>query len=76
MIDNDHTNYLNFDVHLDQLLRERIDLDKTRIHGTVKATKFGDKTNIALVDRSIWIWTDNTAWNRAECSNAGSEGID
>jgi hypothetical protein len=45
-----HTNYLDLDVDLDQLLRQRIDADKTGVNCAVEATKFGDETNVSLMD--------------------------
>lgn len=45
-----HTNYLDLDVDLDQLLRQRIDADKTGVNCAVEATKLGDETNVSLMD--------------------------
>lgn len=42
----------NLDLHVDlnQALRQRVDLDKTRIGGSRESSKLRDKTNVALCD--------------------------
>jgi hypothetical protein len=39
---------LNLDVDLDEALRERVDVDKTRVNGASEATELGDEPNITL----------------------------
>lgn len=70
------TNNLNLDVDLNQLLRERVDLDETRVDSASKTTEFGDETNITLRDRSVGVGADDTARNSSKVTNDGTKGVD
>ena len=70
------TNNLNLDVYLDQLFRERIDLDKTGVDRAVETTKLCDETDVSLTDWLIWVWTDDTAGNGTAGTDDRSEVID
>ncbi len=56
---------LDLDVHLDQPLGKRIDLDEARVDGAVETTELGDQSNIALVDGLIGIRADDAAGHSA-----------
>lgn len=59
------TNDLDLNINLNQLLRQWVDFDKTRVNSSVKTTEFRDKPDISLIDWSIWVWAAETAWNSA-----------
>jgi hypothetical protein len=70
------TNNLDLDINLSKRLRKRVDLDKTRVDGTRKATELGDKTNVTLVDRLVGVRAAEAAGNGAESSNGRTESVD
>lgn len=71
-----HTDNLNLDVHLDELLRKRVDLDQTWIDGAVEATEFGDETDVPLVDGLVRVRADDTAWDGTTETKTAPEVID
>lgn len=50
---------------MDELLAQWVDLDETRINGTIESAKFGHETDITLLDGLVWIRTDEAARNGA-----------
>ena len=67
---------LDLDIDLDQSLRERIDLDETRVNGANKATEFGDQADVSLRNRLVGIWANHAARDGSKETNAGTERID
>jgi hypothetical protein len=67
---------LNFDIDLNKLLGERVDVDKSRIDSAGKATKLGDEANISLVHGLVRIRAADTAGNGTECTDDSSESVD
>jgi hypothetical protein len=65
-----HTNDLNLDVNLDKAFAQRVDLDQSRVDGSIEATKLGDQADITLRHRLVWIWADDTARYRSAGTNA------
>ena len=65
-----HTNNLNLDIHLDKLLRQRVDLDKTRIDSAIEATELGNETDVSLADWLVWVGAYDTAWDGSTETNA------
>jgi hypothetical protein len=70
------TNNLDLDIDLSERLRQRVDLDETRVDGARKATELGDETNIALVDGLVGVRAAKTAGNGAESTNGRTQGVD
>ena len=66
----ERTNNLDLDIDLDELLGQRVDLDKTWVDCAVKATKFGHETNVSLADWLVWVGADDTARDSSQASNA------
>ena len=69
------TDYLDLNIHLDQSLTERVDLDQSRVDSAVEATELCDETDITLRHRLVRVRTDNAAGNGAKSANAVSEGV-
>lgn len=67
---------LDLDINLDQLLAERIDLDKSRINSAIETSELGNESNVALIHWLIGIWTNDTAWNGSHATNAATERVD
>lgn len=67
-----HLDDLNFDIDLNELLAERIDLDETWIDSSIKASKLGDKTDIALIHWLIGIRADNATRNGSQTTDTRS----
>jgi len=67
---------LDLDVHLDEPLGKRVDLDKTRIDRTVKATELGDQTDVSLVDWLVRVRAYDTAWDGTAETDAATEVVD
>lgn len=40
---------------LDEVLRQRVDLDETGVHSSCETTKLGHETDVALGDRLVWV---------------------
>lgn len=57
------TNNLYLDIDLDQFFGQRIDFDKTRVHGPIETAKLGHETNVPLADGLVWIRADTAAWD-------------
>lgn len=70
------TNNLDLDVDLNQVLRERVDLDETGVDGARETAKLGDKSYITLADGLIRVGTAETARNGTESSNARPKAVD
>jgi hypothetical protein len=70
------TNNLDLDIDLSKRLRQRVDLDKTRVDGARKATELGDKTNITLVDGFVGVRAAKTAGNGTESTNGRTKSVD
>ena len=47
----------------EQMLAQRVNLNKTWVHGLVEATKLGDQTDVALVDLLERVGTADAAGN-------------
>jgi len=71
-----HTNNLNLDIDLDELLRQRIDLDETRIDSSIKSSKFRDQAHVALADRAVRVGAANATGNSTEASDDRTKRID
>lgn len=71
-----HTHYLNLDVHLNELLREWVDLDEAGIHRTRETAKSSHQADITLSNGFVRVRTDDAAWNGAEATHDSSEGTD
>ena len=56
-----HTDNLDLDIDLNELLAQRVDLDQTRINSAVELSKFGDKAYVALIDLLIRVRADYAA---------------
>ena len=54
-------NNLDLDIHLNQFLRQRVDLDKTRVDCSIESAKLGDKTDVALADWLVGIRANDAA---------------
>ena len=70
------TNDLNFDIDLDELLRQGIYLNQAGIHCAVEPTELGNQTNVSLADGLVRIWANDAAWNGSEETNTISERVD
>jgi len=67
---------LDLDVHGDEALAERVDLDKAWVDSLVEAAEFGDQADAALLDFFVGIRAADAAWDRAESADYGAEGVD
>lgn len=70
------TNNLDLDIDLSERLRQRVDLDKTRIDGASETTELGDKTNITLLDRLVRVGAADAARNGSESTDSRAERVD
>lgn len=50
-----HFNDLNFDVDLDEILRQWVDLDQSRIDCACESAKLGHQADISLGDWLVWL---------------------
>jgi hypothetical protein len=71
-----HLDNLNLDIYLDQILRERVDIDETWVDGTGEATELGDQANISLIYWLVWIRAYDATWDRAESADAAAQSVD
>lgn len=71
-----HLDNLNLDIDLDERLRERVDLDETRVHSSCETSEFGDETDISLGDGLVWVGADDAARNRSQVTDDGAERVD
>lgn len=71
-----HLDDLDLDVHLDEFLREWVDLDKTRVDSPVEAAEFGDEADVALVDGLVGVGTNDAAGDRTAEAHPATQGID
>lgn len=71
-----HTNNLNLDIDLNELLRKRIDLDKTRVDSAVESSKLRDQADIALTDRAVRVGTADAAGHGTKASDDRAKSID
>lgn len=62
--------------NLDQRLRQRVNLDKTRIHSSSEAAEASDQTNVTLSHWLVWVRAEHAAGDGAQSTDAGSESID
>lgn len=67
---------LDLDVHLEEVLAERVDLDQTRVDGLVELAKLGDETDVALLDALERVGADDAAGNSAHGTDDGTESVD
>jgi len=67
---------LDLDIDLDQLLGERVDLDKTGVDSTVETTELCDETDIPLGDGLVGVGADDATGDGAAESDACTERID
>lgn len=58
-----HLDNLDFDIDLDEALREWVDLDETWVDGAVEATEFGDEADVSLGDGLVWVGAADAAWD-------------
>lgn len=61
---------------MNELLGQRVNFDEARINSTVESAEFGDKSDIPLLDGSIWVRTDDAARNSSQEADKWSESID
>ena len=66
---------LDLDINLDEALRERVDLNQSRIHGAVEAPEFGDKADVSLRDGLVWIRAEDAARDCTTKSKQGAEVV-
>ena len=71
-----HTNNLNLDINLNELLGQWIDLDETRVDGAIKSPEFRDQAHITLAHWPVWIGAADATGNGTKSTNDGAEGID
>ena len=71
-----HFHDLDLDINLDETLRERVDVNETRVTSASETPEFGDQTNVSLRDWLVGIGTDDAAGNGTEETDTGSEGVD
>lgn len=67
---------LNLDIDLDEVLAERVDLDKTGVDGPVELSKLGDETNVTLLDSLKRVGTADAAGDSSHGTHAGTKSID
>lgn len=70
-----HTNDLDLYIDLNELLGQGVNLDKTRVDGTVESTELGDQTDVSLTDWLVRVRADDAAWNSSTEPNAGSKRV-
>lgn len=70
-----HLDDLNLDVYLVEALRERVDLDQTRVDGLVELAELGDKTHVALGYLLVGIGAAKAARNSTECSDTSAQSV-
>ncbi len=71
-----HTDNLDFDIDLDELLGERVNLDETRIDSTVESAKLCDQADVALADGAVRIGAADAAGNGTEASDDRTQCVD
>lgn len=67
---------LDLDIDLNEVFGEWVDLDKTRVDGSSKATELGDQTNVTLRDGLVGIRAAETTRDCSHGSNDVTEGVD
>jgi hypothetical protein len=70
-----HTDNLDLDIDLDQILGQRVDLDKTGVDGPREPSELGYQADITLLDRLVRVRADNAAGDGAESADDGSERV-
>lgn len=70
------TNDLDLDIHLDQLLRQWVDLHETRVHCAIEAAEFGDQPDVTLADWLVGVGAKDAEGDGAAETDAGTEGVD
>ena len=70
------TNNLNLNINLNELFRQWIDLDKTRVDGTVEPPELRDQAHVTLADWPVWIGAADAAWDSTKSSDDGTKSID
>ena len=71
-----HLDDLDLDVDLDELLRQRVDLDQARVDGAVEAAELGDEADVALADGLVGVGAKDAAGDGAAGADDGSKGVD
>lgn len=64
------TNDLDLDIHLDQLLRQWVDLHETWVHCAIEAAELGDQPNVTLADWLVWVGAEDTEGDGAAETDA------
>jgi hypothetical protein len=67
---------LDLDVDLNQALRQRVDLDETRVDSAREAAEFGDQTDITLRDGLVRVGADEAARNSSAETNTLTKVVD
>lgn len=67
---------LDLDVDLDEALGQGVDLNQARVDCLVEFAELGDQADVALADVLIRVGAADAAWDRAQGSHAGAEGVD
>ena len=67
---------LDLNIDLDELLGQRIDLDKTRVDSAVETAEFRDEADISLADGFVGVGADNAARDGTAETDAGPEVVD
>jgi hypothetical protein len=70
-----HLGDLDLDIHLDEVLAERVDLNQTWVDSLVKFAKLGDKTDVALLNTFEGVGADEAAGNGTTGTHNGAKGI-
>jgi hypothetical protein len=70
-----HLDNLNLDIDLDEILRERVDIDETWVDSALEATELGDQTDVSLVHWLVWVRAHETTGNRSESADAAAQCV-
>jgi hypothetical protein len=71
-----HLHNLNLNIHLHKLLRQRVDLDETRVNSASKTAEFRHEANVSLLDGLVRVRAAETAGDRTESPDRRAEGVD
>jgi hypothetical protein len=71
-----HLDNLDLDIHLNKLLRQRVDIDETWVDSACETSKLCDETDVSLVYRLVGVRADDAAWNSSYGTDAATEGVD
>jgi hypothetical protein len=76
MVAESLTNNLDLDIDLKKAFTQDIDLDQTRINGTMETAELGDQADITLRHRFVGVRTKDTTWNSTHSSYALAQRVD